>query len=331
MTNNIVNRAIENLHWDRIRFEWQDQTAPNELDGKLTIIFENQRIELEAEVRREIKKHNLLQIIDLKKKYFQKFILIADLINPKMREVLRENKIDYIDGRGNAHLDLPQIFIFIEKNVRENDHKLPVQAGRLFGTGGLKIIFGFLVLDDLLNKPYRDIADYTNTALGTVKNTIDQLKINGFIFYINKDTLKLTNKKKLMDRWITGYEEKLKNTLLINKYNFRNQKWNELNFNGQTLWGGEPAAEILTQYIVPQIFTIYTAEKPEDLIRNYQIIPEQNGEVYVYERFWNFELKDFNKTVPPLLIYADLLQTAEPRNLETAKKIYDRYLQDKLD
>ncbi|MEK6335740.1 MAG: type IV toxin-antitoxin system AbiEi family antitoxin [Acidobacteriota bacterium] len=29
---------------------------------------------------------------------------------------------------------------------------------------------------------------------------------------------------------------------------------------------------------------------------------------------------------PPLLVYADLLMTADDRNLETAEMIYDRYI-----
>jgi hypothetical protein len=32
------------------------------------------------------------------------------------------------------------------------------------------------------------------------------------------------------------------------------------------------------------------------------------------------------ETVPPLLAYADLLATLDPRNLEAAKLIHDQYL-----
>jgi hypothetical protein len=30
---------------------------------------------------------------------------------------------------------------------------------------------------------------------------------------------------------------------------------------------------------------------------------------------------------PPLLIYADLVATAEPRNLEAAREVYERFLE----
>jgi hypothetical protein len=38
--------------------------------------------------------------------------------------------------------------------------------------------------------------------------------------------------------------------------------------------------------------------------------------------------KDEGITAPPLVIYADLMETADERNLETAQMIYDRYLVD---
>jgi hypothetical protein len=39
-----------------------------------------------------------------------------------------------------------------------------------------------------------------------------------------------------------------------------------------------------------------------------------------------------NQTVaPPLLVYADLIATAEPRNLETAQDIYERFLRNPAD
>jgi hypothetical protein len=54
---------------------------------------------------------------------------------------------------------------------------------------------------------------------------------------------------------------------------------------------------------------------------------DPRGEIEVLDAFWNFEdEKDLPETVPPLLIYADLLATLDPRNIETAQMIYDKYL-----
>ncbi len=42
------------------------------------------------------------------------------------------------------------------------------------------------------------------------------------------------------------------------------------------------------------------------------------------KKFWNFEDNDYPGMTHPILIYADLLATGDPRNIETAKIIYEK-------
>ena len=52
--------------------------------------------------------------------------------------------------------------------------------------------------------------------------------------------------------------------------------------------------------------------------------------VEIREKFWGFETVEMRPDiVPPLLAFADLLATGEPRNVEAAGMIYDKYLQGK--
>jgi hypothetical protein len=48
-------------------------------------------------------------------------------------------------------------------------------------------------------------------------------------------------------------------------------------------------------------------------------------------KFWKFENHGYVDMVHPILVYADLLATGDPRNIETAKIIYEkdivRYIQ----
>ncbi len=330
MKNPIVERIIEKLLANnQFEAEWFENNQANKVDGELLIRLEGNELRFPVEVKREIKKQHLIQIGEYKVLY-PNLMIIADIINPTIRKLLKEKGVNYIDGAGNMFINEKGKYIHIEGNRNEMTEGL--QMGRLFGIAGLKIIFALLNKEQLLNAPYRDIAEYTDTALGTVNYIINQLKINGYIIFINKETLKLKNKKKLMERWIAGYEDRLKKTLFIDKYRFRYNNWREIQFKDKNiLWGGEPAAEILTDYIIPQAYTLYTKENNKDLILNYQLIPDENGNVEVYKKFWNFTLDNLEKTVPPLLVYTDLLNTNEPRNLETAQLIYEKYLQDKLD
>jgi len=333
MENQAIAKIKEKLKTEqKIKAKWFDHNnTPNkELDGKLDLYIKNKKLAFLVEFKREIRKHHLLQIYEYNAQ-FPEFMIIADVINPKIRENLKEKEVNFIDGAGNMYINRGDQLILIEGKRNELDENY--YKGRLFGKGGLKIIFAFLVNEDLINKPYREIAEHTGTALGTVNYIIKELKTSGFIIFVNKNVLKLKNKKGLLNKWINDYEDKLKKTLFIKKFRFENNDWKNINFeNNKTLWGGEPAAEILTHYLHPQLYTIYTKEEINDLIKKYLLIPDVNGNVEVYKKFWGFKDETLHeKTVPPLLIYADLINTGDNRNLETAKIIYERYLQDKFE
>ena len=75
--------------------------------------------------------------------------------------------------------------------------------------------------------------------------------------------------------------------------------------------------------------TLYTTETRNDLIKNYRLIPDEKGNVKAYQKFWQYDEVNDN-VVPPLLVYADLINTNDRRCTETAQKIYDEFLQNKL-
>ena len=53
-----------------------------------------------------------------------------------------------------------------------------------------------------------------------------------------------------------------------------------------------------------------------------------DGDTEILDAFWNPELDRTEKPIaPPLLVYADLMMTGDTRNLETAKILYEQYLQ----
>ena len=58
-------------------------------------------------------------------------------------------------------------------------------------------------------------------------------------------------------------------------------------------------------------------------------MPDEKGNVKAYQKFWQYDKVAFN-TVPPLLVYADLINTNDRRCRETAQKIYDEFLQNIL-
>ena len=98
--------------------------------------------------------------------------------------------------------------------------------------------------------------------------------------------------------------------------------------NNQIFIGGEYAAELVTEYLKAVQFTLYTDMPKIDTMRALKLIPDNDGSLVIYKKFWKnqfFNIKNLN-LAPLLLIYADLMITNDPRCKETALKIYNKYL-----
>ena len=59
-------------------------------------------------------------------------------------------------------------------------------------------------------------------------------------------------------------------------------------------------------------------------------IPDAEGNIKVYQKFWNHPLQLENPAAPPLLVYVDLMLTGDPRCQEIAKQIFDKYLKNEF-
>jgi len=327
----IVNKALENLAKNvQITGDWKDN-APKDLDGEINFLINNQHCKLYVEVKKELRNHQLQQIQALALKHKNHFILVAEKIFPKIKEELRQNEIPYLEANGNIWLKQGKTFLWIDTNKDFITEKEKIN--RAFTKTGLKVIFHFLLNDDNVNQTYRDLANITGVGLGNINYVINGLKETGHLLKLNKTKYKLINKKELLEKWIIAYEERLKPTLFMGTFKFMKPEnfanWKKMQFkNENTIWGGEPAGDILTNYLKPAELTIYTEETRAELIKNYRLIPDPTGNIKVYKKFW--DENEAGNTAPPLLAYADLMNTGDQRNIETANKIYNNVLQNKL-
>jgi hypothetical protein len=267
-----------------------------------------------------------------------KGMLITDYVNPIMAERLKEMGLAFIDLAGNAYLNEPPVFVYIKGNrpTEERETGRNLKPTRAFQATGLKVIFGLLMKPDLLQKTYREIAEATDVALGTVGWVLTDLREHGYLYEGKERGRKLLQKRKIVEQWVTAYPEKLRPKLKLARYQAPKHRWWDdvtLNqYNAQ--WGGEIAAEMLTNYLVPEKATIYADKVPAPLVVEKRLIKDPDGDVEILQRFWKpglfEEITAYPAVpldvVPPLLIYADLMATAEDRNIETAKLIYEKFI-----
>ena len=325
----IVNIALENLQKNtHISGEWEDNThiKGHVFDGIIALSVNNKTYRINTEVKKTLRNHQIYQIKKIANSN-KPFLLIAEHIFPKIKEELRQNEIAYIETNGNIYLKVPGIYLWVDNNKPVQQEKESVN--RAFTKTGLKVIFHFLLNDEIVNHTYRDIAQMAEIGLGNVNNVMNGLKQAGFLLKMNKNEYRLVNKKELLEKWMVAYAEKLQPALHIGNFRFLKEEdqknWKHLPIEvGKTWWGGEPAADLMTNYLRPEILTLYTEENRNELIKHYRLIPDEKGKVKVYKKFWNYyNAKD--NTVDPILVYTDLMNTGDGRCMETAKKIFDEY------
>lgn len=331
MELDIFNNAIHNLEKDiPITWDWK-VIAPNKgtgIDGELDIILNDKRVLLKVEIKKDVKNHQLHNILNYNNK-FQNFLLVAEKLFPKVKKELREHNVNYLEGNGNAYINHNDIFLYIDTNktLKTKEDK----GNRAFTKTGLKVIFHFLLQPQLINKTQREIAEIANVGLGNIPLIINGLLDTNFILKLNKNEYVINNYVELLDRWITEFEQTLRPTTFKQRFRFQNQDqdWKEIRFDQEkTVWGGEPAGDILTNHLRPEKFILYTEETIRELMVNYRLIPDEEGNVWAYDLFWN---PRFNKTTAPAaLVYAELMIGNDKRNREIANIIFNEKIKPNL-
>ena len=311
------------------------QPSDNEkIDGFLKIQIKdngnNQEINFAVEVKRKLQNAHFLGIL-VQKKVNENFIVIAESIIPDLRRKLRELNINYLDISGNTYIKYPNLFLFIENNKSHTAevYKKNIEKHELT-KNGLLLVFQLLKDPSLIQATYRKMAEVANISLDSVHKTVHTLKALGYILPLDDKKDYLTNLPKLLEHWVINYETKLKPILYRGRYRcLANTDWRNIELDANSKWGGEAAAEILTDYLKASTLYLYTKDERSELMKKYRLIPDTLGNIIVFNHFTKVD--EFNtQTVSPLIVYADLINSTDYRNQETAQIIYEKFVQNKL-
>ena len=325
MEQEIVHLALESLERETgIVGRW---TERGPIDGEIDFIINNQNLHYFVEVKREVRPHQIAQILKYRNQ-FNNVLLIAERIFPKVKVELRELQFPYLETNGNVFIRKETLWLWIDTNQKIETKK--ETGNRAFTKTGLKVLFYFLLNKDNVNRPQRLIAEETGVALGNIPLVINGLKETGYLLQRDRKNFTWERKTELIDRWITEYEITLKPHLLMGKFQLP-IAWQEFDLNEfEEAWGGEPAGDILTNYLRPEEYILFTKKNRTDFMKRYRLRPDEKGDLELYEMFWGMNQENQRRTVPPLLVYADLKLKNNKRCRETAEMIWNEHIEPNL-
>lgn len=254
-------------------------------------------------------------------------LLLAPLVSGKSARALQDAGIAYIDRAGNCHVELPGGTVVHVEGRRSR----VTNTRRTMRPESLRVMFVLLARPGQLTQPVRATAELAQVGKSTVANVLADLEESGFIGKTRTDR-RLLDGKRLLNVWATGYETLLRPRLLIGRYHLTSGATEEqiavaARKAGAWGWGGTSGAYKLTRYYRGPGFSLHLDGPHQQFLRDVRAAPSPTGELVVIKGVGPLTYQAPEPdVVHPLLIYAELLASTDPRAHDTANEFREQFI-----
>ncbi len=265
-----------------------------------------------------------------------KYILLAEYISSSVAKKFKEKGIEFADCFGNMFINLPWLKVFIMGYPKDKWIERQTSLG---SSTALKIIYTILTNPKITGWTHREIAKVAGVALGSVTAVYRELRSQGYLHLTdnNGETHReVVHKAQLFDKWITGYEDKLRQKIYLGSYRIAGNKpitdLPDMLSNTQqeqVLIGGELGATLLEKgNLRPGSATLHldVNSDAKQLSLQLKMIPDVHGNIMLLKTFGECNGLSGEKypfpLTNPLLMYSELLQIDDPRVREFAEHFF---------
>lgn len=246
-------------------------------------------------------------------------LFVLGYTTPAIMQLLYGKGISVIDYAGNCMIK--HGLLCVNVSGLKNTYRIDTKTHTL-SESAIKLIYMFLSGKTLIGRSYRDVSRISGQSLGSIKNTIEELTNRQFVMHTDKGR-KLINEEQLLDEWTQAFNQIARPKLTLRRMSFRNDEmrknWQDMNLPEGMSWGGDCGAYLTDGYLMPGSYEIYTSQPSSVLMTTGKVVPNDNGEITIYQKFWNDETE--KSIAPKRIIYADLMNGGESRQIEAAQKL----------
>jgi hypothetical protein len=258
------------------------------------------------------------------------WIAFSPFVSTPVGQFLASHRVAFLDEAGNCHLALGQDYLaHVEGRRRER----PVRQGRGLGPRSYQVLFALLARPELVTAPIRSLAEAAGVRKTAAADLLQRLTEEGFVLR-DKAGRRIVRADALVDRWATGYADKLRPRLLVGRYRAAGNDPLAFETHASIMleamkwaWGGATAAFKLTRHYRSSTTTIHVASPPATLQRQLGLLTANDGPIVLLDVPGPLGLQSSHPHVAhPLLVYAELLAEGNERALEAAGEIRSRFL-----
>src|SRR5262249_18468673 len=253
------------------------------------------------------------------------YLLVSPHLTDHVLEACRGLGVNCADAAGNLYLRFGHVLLDI-RGRRPASRPPASPTLRAFRTAGVQVVFVLLSAPDLVNAAMRDIATASGTALGSVHAVFSDLVAQAYLETLQSGGRRLHLARQLFDRWVEAYRLNLYPKLHRGSYFAADPTWwrtaDQAVREAGCQWGGETAAWHLDRHLKPARGIVYAAAVPSGLLATYRMRrTAADVSLWVRRKFWRLPDDERTLTTPTTLVYADLIATADPRQVEAAQTL----------
>jgi hypothetical protein len=267
-------------------------------------------------------------------------IIFTEWVPDLVADEFRKAGIFFADAQGNAFIRKPpQVVLDIRGNKPDRTPK--AEPGKLIEPTGLKIIHYLLTHPQAAENPLRAIADGAGVALGTAHAVMKELLRGQWLLPAAGAKRRFGDIKGLLELFVRGYALKLRPACAIARYKHKLHTPHEIlhrfaerliDMDGHWAVTGGMAARQMTRYLEPDTATLFVDEQARAILKDEPMLRDDaNGNVTLLDLFGRAAIAGQQNTpwplATPLLIYAELLEAGGARDTETAKIVYEQFVE----
>jgi hypothetical protein len=263
-------------------------------------------------------------------------LLVARYIPRPTGERLAAAGVNFVDRPGNIHLNLGEDHHVLLVGRREPATE-PTE--RRPGPALVQLCFALLADPAAAAWPVRTLAAAAGTGKTAAATGLQRLLRVGVLARARDRTCRIGDRGRLVDDFVRLYTQVLRPHLAIAR--FRAPEPDPDRFLNQVAlaarqtdahWAvtGGPAAYALDRFYRGSEVPLFVEPFTQALQRALRLVPDRHGPITVLRAFgnqWAWRAIGDVAVAHPWLVYAELLQQGEPRALEAAEHIRERYLQ----